>query len=203
MLLQDIKELGLTQDLLDLIPENCLYCGYPLDVNEVLTRYMCLNPYCKGKLQSRLVSFANELGISDLDKTAFIDLVGYDKFQRVSDLFFEEKILEFIEYAKVNDKPLLLKALNILLVNLGNIKVNLDLEDYIKCLGLPYVSGLRLSYETTIELYKCLDSALTINDLQVGLGMRENASTEVINVWLSLLGYRSEVEKFELLSKKM
>lgn len=203
MLLQDIKELGLTQDLLDLIPENCIYCRCPLDVNEVLTRYVCLNPYCKGKLQSRLITFANELGISDLDKTAYIDLVDYDKFQKVSDLFFEDRVLDFIDYARNNDKPLLLKALNLLLVNLGSIKANLDLEAYIKCLGLPYMDNLRLRYVNTVELYKCLDSALTIGDLQVGLGMRNTSSTEVINIWLSLLGYRSEVEKFELLSKKM
>ena len=69
--LREVTELGITQDLLDLVPTECKYCGSTLDVNEVLTRYMCLNPYCKGKLQSRLVVFASELGVGGLDTSAF------------------------------------------------------------------------------------------------------------------------------------
>lgn len=203
MNLREIKELGITQDFLDLVPDKCVHCDIDLDVNEVLTRYICPNPYCKGKLQGRLVTFASELGIDGVGKSAFIDLVKCSEFQKVSDLFFEENVLKFIIFARDGGYPLLLKALNLLLINLGGIKANLDLESYVRCLGLPYVDDLVLSYATSVELYKCLDTALSLDELKVGVGLTTNNDLEVINVLTSLLGYRQEVESFELLTKKM
>lgn len=200
--LREVTELGITQDLLDLVPTECKYCGSTLDVNEVLTRYMCLNPYCKGKLQSRLVVFASELGIGGLDTSAFIDLVECEEFRLVSDLFLETKLVQFIEFAKKEDKPLLLKGLNLLLVNLVDIRASLDFETYVRCLAIPYVEGIQLRYANSIEMYRTLESALTLKELSEGLGMSSKKVAQVMNVWLSLLGYRTEVEMFELLRKK-
>lgn len=202
MNLQEIVELGITQDLLDLTPTECRYCGSTLDVNSLLTKYMCLNPYCKGKLKTRLEVFASELGIGGLDTSAFTELVECEEFRLLSDLFFEEKALGFIRYAKENEKPLLLKGLNLLLVNLIDIKASLDLDTYIRCLALPYLEGVQLRYSSSVEMYRYLESALTLKELCEGLGLTEKKDVQVMNAWVSLLGYRVEVEMFELLMKK-
>lgn len=200
MRLQEIKELNITQDLLDITPLECRYCNLPLNVNEVLTRYKCSNPYCRGHLRSRLLQFATVVGIVDVDVTAFVDLVDCTDFMAISDLFLEDKLDGFIRYAK--DKPLLLKALTYLQENLDTIKEEINLESYIKCLGLPYASNFKISYTTSVELYRSLDSVLDLNSLCLAFGLKNKDVKLAIEMWISLLGYRKEVKVFELIKTR-
>lgn len=64
MLVKELKEKGeLPKEFLEVLPETCEDCGFPLGISPSLTGLSCENPYCISKLTERTKSMFDVLGI--------------------------------------------------------------------------------------------------------------------------------------------
>lgn len=72
---------ALPDEMMELLPQHCPECGYPMEISEALTQLHCSNPRCPSKVTQRLVAIANFLGVKDLGEArarAFVDKFGID-----------------------------------------------------------------------------------------------------------------------------
>lgn len=164
----------------DSLPRFCddKYCGFPMQINEVLTEVSCSNVRCPKKIAVRVQDLCKKLGVEITYLTAY----DYVTLNNVTNPMYLFKSLAGIELeATERDK----------------FDKKMTLERYIDLNCLPFVDEtvkIFMEYSALDEFYEDLDKdGIEFIEKQLGLFVEEELSIRALKAYDVLMTFKQDL----------
>lgn len=186
-LVSDIKTSAyemLDEDILNLIPETCYYCGLPLQISPVFTGLTCVNEKCAGKVAKRCATFLQSIGFLGLGEKAMLRFCSMYQITIPVQLFL-------LEQEDLEDEPDSAYKRDLQrMITFLKLKNKMTLEQYLIYANLPSIQDKTVgklveNVQDLDTLYRMLD-AEGINFVNGALGISPDAilrGTKVLEVF--------------------